>query len=128
MSFLYLIATNHAGVFTGPVKIGVTRSLVSRLRSIQTCSPYRLSLYEWWDVGDADVAVLLERDAHAIMAPERLHGEWFNAEPEHARFWIEAHLWFVLSEITGRSYDNFSGTGVRRRRGDLCRPLEITFS
>lgn len=65
---------------TAIVKIGVTSSLPSRLKSIQTGSPVPLRVL-WWHPGSYD----LESQLHRQFDDCRLHGEWFDfgvEEPE----------------------------------------------
>jgi hypothetical protein len=55
------------------VKIGVTRNLVARLKSIQTGSPIPLSVL-WWHPGSYD----LEEQVHREFREFRMEGEWFD--------------------------------------------------
>lgn len=54
-------------------KIGVTRNLAARLKSLQTGSPVPLSVL-WWHPGSYD----LEEKVHAAFKEYRLEGEWFD--------------------------------------------------
>lgn len=58
---------------TAIVKIGVTKSLPSRLKSIQTGSPVPLRVL-WWHPGSYDLEEFLHREFDDF----RLHGEWFD--------------------------------------------------
>lgn len=58
---------------TAIVKIGVTKSVPSRLKSIQTGSPVPLSVL-WWHPGSYDLEEILHREFVDL----RLHGEWFD--------------------------------------------------
>lgn len=63
--------------FTGPVKIGVTRSIESRLASLQTGN--HLPLYVWRTFeGNARV----EEIVHWRFAAQRIRGEWFDYHPD----------------------------------------------
>lgn len=55
------------------VKIGVTRNLQARLRTLQTGSPVPLSVL-WWHPGSYD----LEEKIHVAFKAYRLAGEWFD--------------------------------------------------
>lgn len=57
----------------GPIKIGITASLTSRLRSLQTSSPTRLTVLATMPGTVEDEAGLHER-----FAAVRLSGEWFE--------------------------------------------------
>lgn len=72
-SVVYLI---RQGV-TGPVKIGVAKDVVKRLRQLQTNQPVPLRIIR---VLEGDVAV--ERALHARFSALRLKGEWFTFSPE----------------------------------------------
>ena len=57
----------------GPVKIGYTGQVVaSRLQSIQTGNPYRLTL-----LGSVEGDVAAEHAIHHAHADDRMEGEWF---------------------------------------------------
>jgi len=58
---------------TSIVKIGVTRNVSSRLKSLQTGSPVPLAVL-WWHPGSYD----LEENLHAKFSEYRLAGEWFD--------------------------------------------------
>lgn len=54
-------------------KIGVSKNVGKRLKSLQTASPRRLYL-----VGQTPGSEALERQLHERFAPQRVHGEWFD--------------------------------------------------
>jgi len=54
----------------GPIKIGSTRNLAVRLRTLATMSPVPLTLL-------AVVPDDIELECHEKLQPWRLHGEWF---------------------------------------------------
>lgn len=62
---------------SGPVKIGVTEDLPSRLKSLQTASPYPVRLIAYAE-GDHR----LESAYHRRFAAHRLAGEWFGLAAE----------------------------------------------
>lgn len=62
---------------TGPVKIGFSVDVASRLRAIQTHSPIPLSILATRAGGAAR-----EGAYHRQFAEHRLHGEWFERTPE----------------------------------------------
>jgi hypothetical protein len=61
----------------GPVKIGFTSHMdpTTRLRQLQTASPYRLNV-----LGSIPGTVARERAIHAFLMDDRLKGEWFERE------------------------------------------------
>lgn len=61
----------------GRYKIGVSRDVESRLRSIATASPFPVSLVYAEQSPDP---YGLERDIHQRLADHRVHGEWFELD------------------------------------------------
>lgn len=59
----------------GPIKIGVSRNVEKRLKSLQNASPLKLKC-----LGIIAGGRDLERTLHIRFAPSRLHGEWFSPE------------------------------------------------
>lgn len=81
--YVYVIATLIGGEPSAPVKIGISENPPARLAALQTASPHDLVMFccltmnrEW--------AVNIERDAHEILAGDRMRGEWFSADPIQA--------------------------------------------
>ena len=70
------------GAEDGPVKIGYTTKLKSRLQSIQNGYPYKLRV-----LALARGGMFRERYYHRLFWERRLHGEWFERCPE-----IEAEI------------------------------------
>lgn len=72
----------------GPIKIGFTRSVQSRVRRLNTCGPYAVQLLGSWSApqGCDD-----EKRAHEQFAHLRLLGEWFLPAAELLTF-IEAQI------------------------------------
>ena len=64
------------------VKIGVTKVPESRLAQIQTGSSQKID-YVFCAPASGD-AYSIEREAHALLARNRLEGEWFDVSPELA--------------------------------------------
>lgn len=82
-SFVYVIAPeNH-----GPAKIGVADNPKARLASLQTGSPVKLRLIDAIPLPSRRGAHQIESLMHSIYEGCRLHGEWFDTNPEDcARF------------------------------------------
>jgi hypothetical protein len=70
----------------GPIKIGIAVSVQSRLDSIQSASPYPISVIGIIPHG----GIKLERELHRQFKDARLRGEWFWPTPE-LLLWIENH-------------------------------------
>lgn len=65
----------------GPVKIGVSTDVASRVRTLQCASEDELRL-----LVTVPTSELAEREAHRRFAPYRIRGEWFRAEGELLAF------------------------------------------
>lgn len=63
------------GNLGSPYKIGTARDAISRLRSLQTGSPFRLTIVDAIPGGQA-----VETRIHRALRAERLQGEWFQGE------------------------------------------------
>ena len=65
---------------TGPVKIGHTSNLTSRLRSLQGGCADKLSVCREIPCESVDHAIEVEKHLHAMFAAHRKSGEWFSAD------------------------------------------------
>ena len=70
-------------------KIGITRNLKSRLSSLQTGSPWRLTVEHLVATGCEKIARSVEHSAHRKLADKALIGEWFNVKPATAASLID---------------------------------------
>ncbi|MGH8243900.1 MAG: GIY-YIG nuclease family protein [Steroidobacteraceae bacterium] len=61
-----------------PIKIGVTKDIARRKRTLQTGNPLELRLLGWIV---ADDSFQLERQLHEHFESVRTRGEWFHIEP-----------------------------------------------
>ena len=77
-SFVYLIQA----IGTGFYKIGFTKDVGERLKSLQTGSPHLLRLISSCKSANAS---LLERDLHKLMEPYRQTHEWFELPIEEVK-------------------------------------------
>jgi len=64
----------------GPVKIGISSDVGSRLTTIQTSCPFKVSLFHEETVASRQDALRHEREIHEVYAERRLHGEWFDMD------------------------------------------------
>jgi len=62
---------------SGPVKIGFTDDLASRLRKLASDTPFPVEV-----AAECDGDETTERRFHALFYDLRSHGEWFRADPE----------------------------------------------
>lgn len=79
-TWLYFIQAGS----TGPIKIGVAKHPLERMKTLQTASPVELFFraLEWSSAG-------VERDLHRIFAAHRVRGEWFAPHPDLFSFVAE---------------------------------------
>lgn len=115
---VYLIARRYDGVPVSPVKIGIAERPLRRLAGLQTGCPFALMLHETWKLGDISAGT--ESDIHEMFAHNRLHGEWFDVEPETARRLIEGAFYLKLA-IAGEAElaKKIGNFGSRARSGEL---------
>lgn len=76
--FLYVI-----GPKTGAQKIGFSKNVQQRLRTLQTASALPLHVHISQPVPEARVR-LLEKQLHRELGYRRLSGEWFDLSPDDA--------------------------------------------
>lgn len=74
---IYFIQSIHGG----PIKIGLTNEIKTRLHSIQTMSPVKLKV-----IATIEGDYLTEKALHQIFSKYRLYGEWFDPCPEIMEF------------------------------------------
>ena len=61
----------------GPVKIGVTNNISTRVAMLQTGSPTKISCIAIFDFGTEEAARVAESAFHTLFEDRRLEGEWF---------------------------------------------------
>ncbi len=66
---------------SGPIKIGVSVSVDTRLKNIQVYHPLPLRV-----IGLIEGTVKKEHEVHTLFAKHRLRGEWFSPSPEILAF------------------------------------------
>ena len=59
-------------------KIGVAKSISSRLRLLQTGNPYKISVYKEYKISTEPLARGIEKELHSMFNSKRMEGEWFN--------------------------------------------------
>ncbi|BEV44788.1 GIY-YIG nuclease family protein [Afipia carboxidovorans] len=79
--WVYVIAFKKDGVFSGPVKVGYTKNLESRLKSIQTGCPGAIDFAYVFEMPNKEAARYLEGSFHGTQSERRAHGEWYDCEP-----------------------------------------------
>lgn len=70
------------GGSAGPLKIGSTGNVKTRLAGLQTGYPYRLRSFGSWPHGNAE---MVEGYAQYLLRDRKLIGEWFDVTKDQAR-------------------------------------------
>lgn len=86
----------------GFYKVGITRTALSaRISALQTGCPQRITAEGQTAVRDSGVdAAEMERGMHALLAPYRASGEWFQTAPEIVgRAWKETWVRLACPEL-----------------------------
>jgi hypothetical protein len=65
----------------GPVKVGITSNVQSRLASVQTGCHRRLAVLAALPIPDRENARRVEAEIHKLGIHWRLEGEWFDLDP-----------------------------------------------
>lgn len=65
----------------GPVKIGLTSNVASRLAGVQTGQHRRLHTLAAFNTPNREIARQMEASFHLEFSAGRLEGEWFNLDP-----------------------------------------------
>lgn len=80
--YVYIIGhLDRNGVMEGPVKVGITKSLDSRLATIQTGNWRRVAFAQTFCMETRDLAREVEWMFHDVNSDCRLAGEWFDMAP-----------------------------------------------
>ena len=77
--FIYVIGND-----TNKQKIGFSKDVHKRLKSLQTGNPEPLKIHHFEEVPDTR-ARILERKLHKELGYIRLNGEWFDMSPIDAK-------------------------------------------
>ena len=85
--YIYVIGREQ-----GPVKIGISASLVGRLAILQTGCPFKLTLLHAHEAKNRDHALSHERSFHESYADYRILGEWFKMDSDCAIDGIETRF------------------------------------
>lgn len=99
-TYIYIIAIFRDGEITAPVKVGISKNPVARLRELQTAAPYPLRLVRKFAVPDRSIAKWFEGCFHATQTPRQTHGEWFNIPPAEAQKIVLLHIRWGLGMNT----------------------------
>lgn len=99
---LYVMAAMRDDGPGAPVKVGISNAPEKRLATINTASPFRVSLFRTFRLPNRNVAATLERMFHDVKKEHRLNGEWFQMEPTEAITGLSFAFAFAYIEIMQR--------------------------
>jgi hypothetical protein len=98
-TYLYVIGLADG---SGPVKIGISRTLNARLDALQTASHSLLKIHHAFSFPDKASAFRAEQAFHAGHGDEYgMHGEWFGMSHQKAAELIEL-MFFDTPEAPGQ--------------------------
>lgn len=109
----------------GPVKIGVTRQITSRVSTLCAASPYPITV-AYMAFTDDD-PFLLEAYVHHMLAAKRLNAEWFDIEAAEAIATIReaaSNLGTVLTEKSIPANLRERGNKRQAPKGEIIAALE----
>lgn len=78
LTFVYMVVTETPVGVRPHVKVGISSNPKSRLASLQTGSPYEITIAMLWAFNSRNDAASLEREFHIRNSSARLSGEWFD--------------------------------------------------
>lgn len=87
MIYLYVIGREE-----GPVKIGITIALRSRLSTIQTGCPFPIEILYWRILPNREIALDIEQCIHQVWEEKRLNGEWFDIDGDQGEEAVECAI------------------------------------
>lgn len=90
---VYVISAMDGDLPASPCKVGLTKHLAARLRTLQTGSAYRLEVIAAFRMPNRSYAEAVESAFHSCWAQQRLIGEWFDLDPYEA-------VWSMSAGIT----------------------------
>ncbi len=96
-SYLYLFSCNK-----GPLKIGVTKTIKARVKSLQCGSPYRIKHIASFSL-PTEKAFFAESLCHENLTPFRLVGEWFNIPIKDAIAAMKESIVEILGPVNIRN-------------------------
>ena len=85
----------------GYTKIGIAKSILNRINSIQTGNPHKIELLAEYLIRDETSARALEADLHDKYSAYNTHGEWFKLPPTAAED-IDKYVSTLVAEVPPR--------------------------
>jgi T5orf172 domain len=83
--YVYVMAhLSSEGECQSPCKIGISKNPVKRLKQVQRVEAGSLVLMARHCFWKREYAYAVEQEFHKVCGAYRLHGEWFDIEPQNA--------------------------------------------
>ncbi|RVD44885.1 GIY-YIG nuclease family protein [Mesorhizobium sp. M4A.F.Ca.ET.020.02.1.1] len=101
LGLVYIIAHDPAG----PVKIGKSAFLASRLEGLQTGNPNKLYVFAAFIGASRARAMVMEGRIHDALDDARLIGEWFSLTVEEAKKACRANIRWRKAVAEGKAAD-----------------------
>lgn len=122
--YAYIMAHLVDGEAVAPVKIGISKHPLVRLKQVQAVMDGQIILVAKFCFWERDYAVRVERAFHKACRAHRLFGEWFDISPSDAVGLMAANLTGFVDEVlqpelTGDWYTAMSMIGVPGTNCDL---------
>lgn len=123
--YSYIMAHLVDGELCPPVKIGISKNPLKRLKQVQATMPGRIVLVAKFRFWDRDHARRVERQFHTTCADYRVFGEWFDIVPADAVGLMAENLkgfvdGFLRPDHTGDWYTAQEMIGVPGHSYDIC--------
>jgi len=77
------------GPIDGPIKIGFTNNLDTRLRAIQTGNPLPVKIHHFIKFDNENDMRKAEKTLHETLRHIRKKGEWFDLSPDNAKLELD---------------------------------------
>lgn len=92
--FLYIIGPDE-----GFQKIGFSKNVQKRLKTLQTGNPLSLKIHHTEPVPENRIR-LLEKKIHQELKHHRLEGEWFDISPDDAKWMLKFSIIRWIDDYT----------------------------
>lgn len=86
-TYLYVVGREE-----GPVKVGISTNVLSRMRALQTGCPFKLELLAMFRFDTREDAASQESFFHECYADVRTSGEWFRIEADLAIEGVDGNI------------------------------------
>lgn len=109
---MYLYCFNFALKGDIYFKIGISSDVRSRLQTLQTGNPFKLSVLFKIKVFSREDAIVLERGMHNKLWEIRLEGEWFSFGNKYTKEDLSKELRILINKLMDQA--NISTSGLTK--------------